>query len=553
MPHGFSSFEGLGIQLPVLPDRSGCGRSISAVLGGAGLKRVIRGRLRGESVCRRQAFSGSLAGLVGARAGRALAPLLLFLSVFAIVGASVAAEIIDVRVGQHPTFTRVVFELDSAAGYQLSKSRPADGNEELVVILQATSIPRRVQSPRRSLLGLVRVAPEGRQAVARIELKKKGLIVKERIMSSPYRVVLDVLDPNAAAAAAKPKPAPKPAPKPEPKPEPVVKAEPKPTPRSVTKPEPKPAPKPAPAAPEPEPEPEEDDLLGAADDDLGPGPGEATRRPAPPGTTAEPSEGGIATMGQTDRVAPPPKQPVRPAPIAEEEGGGMGTLLGFVGVIALVGLGAFVFLRLRGRGGDDEDEEAAGDDDEANPFARMERLSEDQSQGASTAEKPAGEAGGGGPQLTLDSLVDDMPVKAGDAGASAEPDLGETIITAKDLEGGEEPFSLVQEEEGPAAGAPPPSPAAEGPTFAPEVDEAELSEEEMAKLIQQFEARVAALESRLDEQAEARERLERQVAAQTEELRVQRAAIARTQRAVRNLTRGEEDGPTEPALRDPNG
>ncbi|MDH4017806.1 MAG: hypothetical protein OEV20_10750, partial [Actinomycetota bacterium] len=127
------------------------------------------------------------------------------------------------------------------------------------------------------------------------------------------------------------------------------------------------------------------------------------------------------------------------------------------------------------------------------------------------------------------------------------------IITAKDLEGGEEPFSLVQEEDGPAAGAPPPSPAAEGPTFAPEVDEAELSEEEMAKLIQQFEARVAALESRLDEQAEARERLERQVAAQTEELRVQRAAIARTQRAVRNLTRGEEDGPTEPALRDPNG
>jgi len=53
------------------------------------------------------------------------------------------------------------------------------------------------------------------------------------------------------------------------------------------------------------------------------------------------------------------------------------------------------------------------------------------------------------------------------------------------------------------------------------------------------------------EVVDARERLERQVAAQTEELRVQRAAIARTQRAVRNLNRTDEEGPTEPALRDP--
>ena len=66
-----------------------------------------------------------------------------------------------------------------------------------------------------------------------------------------------------------------------------------------------------------------------------------------------------------------------------------------------------------------------------------------------------------------------------------------------------------------------------------------------------FEARVADLESRLEEARDARERLERQVAAQTEELRVQRAAIARTQRAVRNLNRNGEEAPTEPALRDP--
>ncbi len=74
---------------------------------------------------------------------------------------------------------------------------------------------------------------------------------------------------------------------------------------------------------------------------------------------------------------------------------------------------------------------------------------------------------------------------------------------------------------------------------------------DLERLVQELQRRIAKLESRVDEVSDARERLERQVAAQTEELRVQRAAIARTQRAVRNLARPEEEGPTEPALRDP--
>jgi LPXTG-motif cell wall-anchored protein len=73
-----------------------------------------------------------------------------------------------------------------------------------------------------------------------------------------------------------------------------------------------------------------------------------------------------------------------------------------------------------------------------------------------------------------------------------------------------------------------------------------------ARMIAEFERRMAAMETRIDELVDAKERLERQVAAQTEELRVQRAAIARTQRAVRNLSRPGEDAPTEPALRDPS-
>ena len=73
---------------------------------------------------------------------------------------------------------------------------------------------------------------------------------------------------------------------------------------------------------------------------------------------------------------------------------------------------------------------------------------------------------------------------------------------------------------------------------------------DVARMLQDFERRIATLEARLDESNEAREKLERQVAAQSEELRVQRAAIARTQRALRTMTRGEEDKATEPALRD---
>jgi hypothetical protein len=54
--------------------------------------------------------------------------------------------------------------------------------------------------------------------------------------------------------------------------------------------------------------------------------------------------------------------------------------------------------------------------------------------------------------------------------------------------------------------------------------------------------RLAQLEARLADLLDARERIERQMAAHTEELRVQRSAIARTQRVVRALARGETDG-----------
>jgi septal ring factor EnvC (AmiA/AmiB activator) len=75
---------------------------------------------------------------------------------------------------------------------------------------------------------------------------------------------------------------------------------------------------------------------------------------------------------------------------------------------------------------------------------------------------------------------------------------------------------------------------------------------DVGRLLSELDRRVAQLETRLDESVDARERLERQVAAQAEELRVQRAAIARTQRALRSLNRGDEEQATEPAIREPS-
>ena len=67
----------------------------------------------------------------------------------------------------------------------------------------------------------------------------------------------------------------------------------------------------------------------------------------------------------------------------------------------------------------------------------------------------------------------------------------------------------------------------------------------------ELERRLNTVETRLDESVEACERLERQMAAQSEELRVQRAAIARTQRALRSLSRTDDEQATEPAIREP--
>ena len=107
-----------------------------------------------------------------------------------------------------------------------------------------------------------------------------------------------------------------------------------------------------------------------------------------------------------------------------------------------------------------------------------------------------------------------------------------------------------EEQPEPYASAEEPTPAAEAMVAEPVAVAYAPSPEpsEGSQIAAELEGRVREMEHRLEQLAEARERLERQVAAQTEELRVQRAAIARTQRVVRSMTKGE-DVASEPVPR----
>ena len=498
--------------------------------------------------------------------GRGLAVLIAIASLLG--GSATASEVVDLRIGAHPDFTRIVFELDRPTGYRIERAQGVDGGPELVVSLDADSIPRKVQS-QKSLIGLIRITPEGQGSVAHISLNREGLKLKEMILANPPRIVLDVLGSNTASVASPPAVVAKPrAPQP---------------PKASTLKKPKVAAVKKPTSPQAASTVESGGALKAM-----PAPSKASsaiESAAPAGTAKagpvvsstkrvevviieEPSEGGLPGMGASmrgdleaasegglttrsaeERVArfdngrvPPPRE------AAEEEGMGTGMAAFLVALVILVAAGV-VYLRRRGQIETSEMEsgEAQSPGPSVNPFSEVtetEELGEEISVPESSAS--LGSASFGEEEQTPsvrsfdmsdpdpDYEDDDKPVEPVDEpliGYSLGQSLAESgsaTSTAGTVLPGE---SLSQEVA-----------LAEGLSAAPPA---------VVEMSPDFEARVADLESRLEEARDARERLERQVAAQTEELRVQRAAIARTQRAVRNLNRNGEEAPTEPALRDP--
>src|SRR5215475_7520622 len=115
-----------------------------------------------------------------------------------------SARVTEVRVGAHPGFTRVVFELDGRAGYQIETREGAAGRE-LVVTLQAASAPHRIGG-HGPLISRVDVEPSEEHAIAHVRLRGDPASVKEMLLANPPRIVLDLVLPESVAAAAKPAP-----------------------------------------------------------------------------------------------------------------------------------------------------------------------------------------------------------------------------------------------------------------------------------------------------------------------------------------------------------
>jgi len=473
---------------------------------------------------------------------------------------ALAAEVVEVRVGRHPTFTRVVFELDRPAGYRIERSDPSVDAAELIVSLEASSIPRSV-TKKKALIEQVDVEPQGRRSVARVRLAEEGLRLKEMILTNPPRIVLDLINdaPAPSVAESKPRPVPSvadakrtPAPTPateeqafddivaqiEPEPAPIEEA-PAPVEETVVFEEPAPAPV-APPAPEPAPiEVASDDADDALFED-DPQVAEADLVDEPSTSVpAEPED--IAEVTPPTQPTPTPAEPRTPRPMVATtepaDGGGDMMMYALAGGALFMGIGAYVFVRRRGSSGDDgewdDDDEVVGGFDgetaaasDANPFAAADEGTvvagpDDQTvlPGMTT-----------GDDTTVVSVPDEEKESESVVFDAEENDMDDMEVISRDQ---------VNE----SLGSPAMPPVAGG------------ASEDMQQMFAEMTRRMEALESRCDELVDARDRLERQVAAQTEELRVQRAAIARTQRAVRNLGRGddasEEQEATEPALREP--
>jgi hypothetical protein len=511
---------------------------------------------------------------------------------------ALAAQVLKVRVGDHPEYTRVVFELDRAAGYRV-KRVGSDARPVLEITVDAATGRYRLGAN-----GNVRgiAIDAGPQAVARIPLDKGDLRLQEMILSDPPRIVLDLVRPEKVAAKPAPKPAAKPAPAP--KPAPIAKPAPEPTPIAVAPPveevaPPKPQdsapprpdvapPKPTVAEtppsepplatlvrPEPAAPPAELPAPGEpADAPLAPSPSEiadATPALTPPSPAAIPSHPPVTPAAKPAPTPPPkPAQPLpTPAPVAKqgwlERIQSEPTWLAGIGAAGLALVALVFVLRRRGRKlpndpdvaaiaeeieepGDEGHDvfgavaEASDEDADVNDRSSLDRLFD-----APASREP------GPPRVAPLPPLQASPPKApsvaptasasdDDAMDSLFDDTQDGDLAAAETSEGDASMDPNMDLPSQHSGTPPSPPPSLGGSAAPGPD--------VSRLLQQLEQRIGALESKLDEANEAREKLERQVAAQSEELRVQRAAIARTQRALRTMSRGEEDKATEPALRD---
>ncbi|MFP6655245.1 MAG: hypothetical protein VCB25_06435 [Myxococcota bacterium] len=454
-----------------------------------------------------------------------------------------AAELRQVRIGKHADYTRIVFELDQAAGYTIERMDPASDVAELVVVLSATSVSRRIQSSN-SLIEQVSVEPSGSNAIARIRLTKKGLRLKEMVLANPPRIVLDVLSEKSKISETRPEKAPV-----IPKPEAVPSLD-APTFEEIVAQLPRDKNSAAARSAEPVRVVVDEPTISTPLE----GPKLAEPREQAPKETAAPILPSVKEVARSQSAVPAEEKSelfVRtPRPMVvrtertEVEGRSWTSWILFGGAaLLLLMMGRSVARRLAKRG------QTMLSKSEATGFG------EDGGPQTFSDINPFGEFGSDGRQMTLSASggvdgataaadSDDEASGSGEAGPPEEEDVEKVEMISS-----EQVNENLSEK----------SPDSAGMT------------DESHQMIRDMNLRVEVFESRIEELVDARDRLERQVAAQTEELRVQRAAIARTQRAVRNLARSEagntdniadntenedneyeEEASSEPAFPDPD-
>lgn len=462
-----------------------------------------------------------------------------------------AGRIVDVRVGRHDEFTRIVFELDGATAHRVEQP---PGGQELIVRLGAGSPPREILT-NSDVVQAVRLEPKGGETIAHLVLRSSRVRVSELTLESPPRLVIDVRpgEPAAPPAVAltlapKPLPAPPPAPPPIAKPAPSLP----PIVNSASSP-------PAVVEDETEATPGVDEIellvqadTDAAADDAADAAAADTAAAARLAASAAPSK--AAAPAPSPSLAPAAPAPPRPAPAfglppvtPHPSADGIGAylpegidprLLG--GAVAL--LAGFLLWGLLGRRDRTAREVEAHGEDGANVFSDREAGWPEAMVPASAMpaievphETERRDDDGLPSHLPLFSARNEEPVAieaADDDDMPAPVDLG---ATARRL-------SVVPVE-------PPAAPEPAGPAFGTTAMAASPGASfDAGSRLADLERRIALLERKLEDAADVRERLERQVVAQTEELRVQRAAIARTQRVLRTLAR-PDDLPIEPAPR----
>ncbi|MFP6579494.1 MAG: hypothetical protein VCC02_06780 [Myxococcota bacterium] len=407
--------------------------------------------------------------------------LALWLVVVLHAGVAGAVEVVDVRIGEHAKFTRLVFELDAPAAYRITRTQAA-GGKELRIAFQAQAQPSKFFFKAGRVESLD-VRAKADTALVIVGLRDEQARFSEMTLTKPYRVVIDVLSPAgiASAAAARPQ-----------------KGEQKSKAAKTTA-----AVRPTAVARTPVPALKPTKLAKAVETVAKAPPIAEARVPAEPVSAALPRD---AKSAETTSSAALPAQRIEDGDRPLAPPWAWAALGGLVLLVA-----GLMVARRRRRAFDRDAGVLVPVDAGASPF---------------------------------EGLVPEVRAKV-DPGVEARPDAAAKHEAEAKHEAQTETREVASRRHGveaEVAGNDGREPVVEGEDFAlveagaTEASTA-LATEGLHPILERIEARLLSMEARLEDFEAGTSGFEKQVDTHTEELRVQRAAIARTQRALRQISR----------------